>query len=111
MLKRTRWFTWGALAGVAGTVLGRRRLLARLHDISAPDGAATPVTMTLNVAAWGAKRVGRDVAVTASRTGGLFREAARAGRDEARRREAEMWEEIAGAGHAPTRATPRHFRR
>ncbi len=111
MLKKTRWFTWGALVGIAGTVLGRRRLLVRLRNISTPNGATGPASVTLNMAAWGAKRVGSGVNVTASRTGRLFKDAARVGRDEARRKEAEMWEDIAGTGHASLRATPKYSRR
>ncbi|MCL4434123.1 MAG: hypothetical protein M1399_05040 [Actinobacteria bacterium] len=94
MLKRARWFIWGALVGAVGAVVGRHRVLARLHDISEPDGQSTPVARTLNMAAWGAKRVGRGVDLTASKTSGLFRSAISAGRDEARRKEAEIWEEI-----------------
>ena len=93
-MKRARWFIWGALAGAVGAVVGRRRVLARLHDISEPDGQSTPAAKTLNMAAWGAKQVGRGVDLTASKTSGLFRSAIDAGRDEARRKEAEMWEEI-----------------
>ncbi|MGH9082164.1 MAG: hypothetical protein ACRDY3_07650 [Acidimicrobiales bacterium] len=96
MLKRLRWLGTGALLGVGGALWTRRRLVRRLDravSVVVPGGLSG------------------DVAVAARQAGARVRAAVEAGRDERRRREAELWAQLDGPAVHRDPVAPHHRHR
>ena len=75
----------------------RRRLAARLNAISGVSTSDSDVGMVdriAGVAVTGARGAGRKMGSLLHDTENALRDAARVGQEEARSKEAEMWEEI-----------------
>jgi hypothetical protein len=97
MLKRLRWVAYGAVAGSIGTIFARRRLTTRLNSISgrslSGDDVGT-VDRIAGVAVTGARGAGRQMGSLLHSAGNAVKDAARVGKEEARGKETEMWEDI-----------------
>ncbi len=97
MLKRMRWIVYGAVAGSVGTIFARHRLATRLNSISGRSSSgddAGLVDRIAGMAVTGVRGTGRQMGSLLHSAGNAVKDAAQVGKEEAKVKEMEMWEDI-----------------